>query len=420
MRKIFVLLLAFSLASPAFANPLDEARALRKEAARLEANGDIKGAAQAFEKALQIQPGHRSYWLNLAVYSAQMGDMDKAKYWLQQFAGAGLYFAPAPLASALGITLDDPKFGPVLRAIGDNARPMGTAEVYTQVPMQDLLVEGITYDAASKCLFFSTVVGRNILAGKKGGKFSPFTDQQPALRSLFSMVVDQKQNLLWVTSGTLAQTPLQDGEKPASGLFAFDLNSKKIIHAYDMGDEATMLGDLTLGPDGWLYASDGQGAAIYRFSSNGDKWSKVDMGDTLSSPQGIVIKDGVLYVANYSTGIVRKDLNGGQARLLPAPPNTSLIGVDGLIGDGDTLIGIQNGANPKRIVRIDLNQKRDAINAVSALLQGHEAMEEPTQGVIIDNHLVFIANAQWQSFPENGKTPETARNPVQILSLVLR
>ncbi len=416
----FFLVLGLALPEMAIAqNPLEQARVLRKQAAALENNGDFAGASKAFERALLLQPGHRSYWLNLALLAEKSGHRANAIGWLEKFTQAGLYFPPQRLANALGVAMDDADYAAVLRALDHNNSPLGQTSIRARVAANDVLVEGIALDPKSGRTFVSTIVGRSILMAEENGEFTNFVHDDPRLRSLFSLAIDRRRNLLWVTSGTIENTPLDEGESPASGLYAFDLDTGKSAHAFDMSEHAKMLGDLTLGADGCLYASDGLGGAVFRFSANGRRWKKLETGNVFSSPQGIAFLGDSMFVADYSTGLVRVDQKQKTAQLLPAPLNTSLIGLDGLIAHKGKLIGIQNGASPMRIVQITLSEDQSAIAAVDVLLQNDKNMEDPTQGVIENDNLHFIGNAQWARFPTDGSAPKTPREPTRILTLPL-
>jgi hypothetical protein len=422
MKLSFGLIVVFLLAMTANASPLEEARSLRAKANACEAAGDLACAISAFETALELQPGHRMYWLNMAIWNQQIGNRPKALAWLQEFANAGLYVAPSAMAGALEVALDDPDFGPVLQQIQTNAEPMGEAELYQQISETNLLVEGIAFDPQTGRTFVSTIAERSIWFAEKSGAFTPFVSDDSRLRSLFSLVVDADRHLLWVTSGTLEQTFLTNDEPATTGLFAFDLSNGVPVRHYDLTDKAKILGDLAQAEDGTLYASDGMDGAIWQFAADGRSAQKLDTGEALSSPQGIVVRGKTLFVADYSTGLFRIDLQPKakpMIRQIPAPAGTSLIGMDGLVDVGDALLAIQNGAAPKRLLRIELTANQTEVRQAKPVLQGHPMMEEPTQGVLVGDHLLFIANAQWAKFAADGSDPKTPREPVNILSLAL-
>lgn len=417
MRQLRGILIGLSLivGAPAFAGSLDEARALRQQAAQAEKDGDIVGAISAFEQALTIQPGHPSYWLNLAIWEKQQGHDVAALGWLNKFANAGLTFDPDRLAGYLKVDRDDARFSGVLNAIAANARPVGKARNIAVFDQVDALTESMSVDRNR--LYLGTIADGRIWRREDKGDFAVFIDDPAHLVSAFSLAVDHVRGVLWVTSGTLPQSPKRDETAWKSGLLAYDLQSGKFIKGVDMGDDASMLGDLLQTKDGTLYAADGQSGAVWKFSPDLDQREKLPTGEQLSSPQGMAELPGGLLIADYSTGLW---LWGAETlHHVQAPDNVSLIGLDGMARAGDRVIAIQNGVNPKRVLSLTLSEDGRRLTRWNVLAQNLPGMEEPTQGLVHQNEFWFVANAQWATFPDDGAAPKTPRQPVNILAVEL-
>jgi hypothetical protein len=126
-----------------------------------------------------------------------------------------------------------------------------------------------------------------------------------------------------------------------------------------------------------------------------------------------------LFVADYLQGIARVDLKHGEVAFLPPPEELLTSGIDGLLLAGDSLVGIQNGLRPHRVVRLELDPAHSRITGGSVLERAHRRFDEPTLGVVVGDALYYVANSQYGHFDENGSPDlERLREPV-VLRLTL-
>ena len=88
-------------------------------------------------------------------------------------------------------------------------------------------------------------------------------------------------------------------------------------------------------------------------------------------------------------------------RLADAASSTSL-GVDGLVWYHNSLIGIQNGVAPARVVRFHLDASGTRIVRQEILDRNSDVADEPTIGVVIGSEYVYVANSQWEKHDDNG------------------
>jgi hypothetical protein len=184
-----------------------------------------------------------------------------------------------------------------------------------------------------------------------------------------------------------------------------------------------VLGDLTLSRAGDVYASDSRGPALYRVVAGRDSLERFVESPLLLSAQGLALAadERTLYVADYARGLLGVDLATRTVRPLRASPQVLVLGIDGLYRVGHDLIGVQNGVEPHRVVRLDLNASGDSLIAVTVLERAHPDYAEPTLGVVVDADLYYVANAQYERFGDDGAIaqPDSLRQPV-VLSLPLR
>jgi len=102
---------------------------------------------------------------------------------------------------------------------------------------------------------------------------------------------------------------------------------------------------------------------------------------------------------------------------LLAPADTTLLGCDGLVRVGNsTLIAVQNGVRPARILRLALDPSNSVVTDVTVLAAGHPAMLDVALGCLVDDKFVFIGDAGWNRHGPNASVPPGPR-PVPILSV---
>ena len=179
-----------------------------------------------------------------------------------------------------------------------------------------------------------------------------------------------------------------------------------------------MLGDVTLGPDGTVYVAGGD---LLQLRPGGAALEVLLPAGLMRSPQGMAVTpDGAaLIVADYSSGLWRVDRASGAAVRLAAPPNASLIGIDGLISDGRFLYALQNGVAPQRVMKLRPDAAWSRIEAVDLLAANLPQLDEPTTGLVRDGELVFVSRSQWSDFDGEGAPRSPEPEPALISRLRL-
>ena len=71
----------------------------------------------------------------------------------------------------------------------------------------------------------------------------------------------------------------------------------------------------------------------------------------------------------------------------------------------DSLLAIQNGTRPQRILRLRLDAAKSRIERVEVLAAAQPTWDEPTLGEVIGEEFCFVANSHWPKFGANGELP---------------
>lgn len=398
-------LLALAAAAPV-AGPFTGMR-MALQSAREGGDAD---RAQRFDAAIAAAPGNLEI-IREAI--AATDDPARRARLIERFAAIGGTFTLPTTAQLLASVPPADAAGLAAR-LAANRDPIVRSQALMAISAELPLIEGIAYDARRGCYYLSSVVGRYLHASC-GGRLRRLPLAEP-VGPILGIAYDPESDRLW-----FAAAPVFGATDRRTGLFAHDFRTATLV-AVAMPDGDLSLGDVMVGRGGEVFAADSRSGAVYRSKDGGPLVAIVPPG-VLRSAQGMALSaDGrSLYVADYTLGLARVDLtSGGIAAVRPAP-GIGLNGIDGLVGDGGDLIAIQNGWRPARVLRLRLSADGDAIAAAEILERGHPSHDDPTQGVVVDGRLVYVANSQWPKYTENGDLhPGASQLPTHILALPLR
>lgn len=421
-----IALAALAWAAACGAQPADTSFFGRLRAARaLAADGD-RAAARAELLALDaIAGGFPSAAWNLAVIAAREGAHDEALRRLGTLADMGLAIRPKR-DSTFAALWGDARFEALVERFADNAAPVAHAEVVATLPDTALLAEDLAYDPRTETLYVSSIHRGKVIARGPDGAFRDFTTPGEAgVWGVYGLAIDPGRDVLWAS--TAAGENVEGHVAADSGrtaIVGWALSSgRRVAHAELPRDgRPHVLGDICLGPDGTVYATDSFGGGLYRLRPGAAALDTLAPPGTFGSPQmPVVAADGRrLYVADYPRGIVAFDLASRVVATLPKPPALAATGIDGMVALRDGLVAIQNGTPPIRVLWLPLDPDGARITGWTILEQGSPELGEPNHGAVAGDALWFIGNSGWDRVGADGTlaTPAGAKPPV-ILALPL-
>lgn len=395
---------------------------LRREAVTAINAGDmVTGAARLAEADARV-PNHPGLVILRAKVEAAQDHMPAAVALMDRYAGLGFTIDITADETLQRISIEN-GFAPVLALLNANAAPMGRLEIVGQIEGA-YLAEGVAFDARRNRYLISGVHGRTIVQVRREKSLSRYLAASPDIDSVQGLAVDEPRGLLWAATSARPQgKDIPADRKGRAGVLKIDLASGRVLARYDAPRAADRaLGDITVGADGTVYASDSIAGEVWRLKPGAAALDRILAPNTLASPQSMVVTpDGRgLIIADYPSGLHVLDLATGQVSRLPVPANASLIGTDGLIRDGNDLIAFQNGTNPQRVVRLKLDPGFTRVTAWSVLAANLPNLEEPTSGVVVGDDLVFVARSQWTDFKDDGTLRRDPPGPAVIARLKLR
>jgi len=406
-----------------WARASDAARAiaLAREGAKAAEAQDFAGYLAKMEEAVALRPDFPRMLVNLAAAQVATGREDEAIATLERFAALGVN-SPVEKSEDFAALRPRKEFQLVVKKLAANLYPRGAGEIAFSLRDVTGLLEGIAWREKTGEFFFGDVNGRAIWVRKKDGALRRFTPEGDDLFGVFGLAVDEAAGVLWAATSAVPAmrgfVPDQDG---TAALAEIDLESgaaRRIVPVVrQAGDlHSHVLGDLAVAADGSVFLTDSGAPVLWRLAPGGSALEVFVEHPEFLSLQGIALLGaGVAVLADHASGLLRVDLATRQVLRLEAPPDTTLIGLDGLCLTPDgTLLAVQNGLRPNRVLAIELEGMASAVASVAVLESGHLAMAAPSLGCLAtDGDFYFVGNAGWTRF-ENTEGQPTPPRPVPV------
>jgi hypothetical protein len=326
------------------------------------------------------------------------------------------------LYAALGLGKDldaDARFS------GYRALPQFASRIVAQLTDSTFWPEGMDYDARTGRYYVASVRHRTIAEVANGRVVRELWPRdRPRIGAVLGVRVDPRTGVLWAT---LAGIPQMEGFTPSDSTIAalvrvritdgvierrWDLPPAKLGH---------VLGDLVVGPLGDVLVTDSNDPVLYRLRPGADTLERIT-SPYFRSLQGLApMPNGrILYLADYSHGLLRLDLATNDVSRVDDAPGSTSLGCDGLAWYNGSIVAVQNGVEPARVMRFVLDTSGRRIASAEVLDQHVAIADEPTIGAVVGNEFVYVANSQWEKYTDAGKRkPEKALTSPVLLAVPL-
>ena len=368
-------------------------------AADEQATAAAKASLGRVEASRKERPGDGLLVYYEATIRLRLGEREKAFELLRSLKGRKLGLVPAR-DTGFDAVWDDPEFRKIRTELASDEAETPAAPVAFRLSDPRLIPEGIAHAETSNRFFLGSIAQRKIVVADGKGVARDFSKPSDKLDAVLGLAVDAARGHLYAvsTNGFLDEA----SKERRNSVARYDLKTESLLDRFDAPD-AVQLNDVTIAPDGTLYATDSGGATLFRRKPDEGMLKPFGEKGDLRGANGIALgTDGALYVTS-STGIARVDTTTGKPTRLPQPDSIVTGGIDGLYWDKGDLIGIQNSTNPGRVVRIKLEHKGNRIAGLTVLQSHHHPdFAEPTTGVIANGKLHVIANSYVGHFQPDG------------------
>lgn len=298
-------------------------------------------------------------------------------------------------------------------------RPIVRSDTAVVIQDRQLHLESVAFDPVEKTLYGGSIHKRKIIRIDQRGNASDFTvSEENKMGGVFGLKVDAKRRILWACSSAIPEMQNYDSTV-MSTLLQFDLKTGHLIRIYEPQDTSQnhIFGDLVLSSTGTPYVSDSRKNIIYRYNEKTDKLVPFFSSPEFWNLQGLVFSadDKLLYIADYVKGIFILDMQKMVLSKLKTSYDLSLKGTDGILFYKNSLITIQNGVQPNRVVRHFLDPSGMMSTRYDYIDNAHPAFGEPTIGSLDGNKLYYVANSQWGGYENGTIKKEEDLKPIVVL-----
>ncbi len=375
---------------------------------------DANQAALArIESRLKERPADATLYFYLARVRAAQGDAKASVAALEKASELGDGFLPAKDEAWEKIWADDAF--QALRARMEKKLPrLDYAPTAIEIEDNNLIPEGIAYDAPSDSFFMGSIAKHKIIRILPEGDVKDFAT---GLDIVLGVAVDAPRRLLYAVS-TSAVT--DEGRKnKRNAIVVYEIDEHAFKRRVEVPD-AVQLNDVAIAPGGRVFTTDSGIGAVYEIKAD----STVK---TLAEPRALPGANGLaaapdakhLFVA-HSTGIATIDLESGAIKQLVNDTRENVSAIDGLYQWHGQLIGVQNVTTPGRVVLISLSGDGTHITKVQTMLSHHHnRLDEPTTGVPTDHGFFLLAATGIAHYNDEGKIVNADKVPKPTVVKVL-
>lgn len=284
-------------------------------------------------------------------------------------------------------------------------------------------IEAITYDNNSKSFYLGSIHKRKIIKKAANGKITDFIkSEEHGITSVFDIQVDEKRNILWACASPMPEMENYDSTLRAA-VYKFNASTGELLDVYQTeAPIESVFGDLALDSNGVVFISDGKSNTIYMVNEKAKRLDFYFTSEQFWNIQGITFSpdDQYLFISDYIKGPFRLNTSNKQLIKIESNIEQSLKGIDGLLFYENSLIAIQNGVTPNRVVRYSLNKSLDKILKQAIIENAHPAFNEPTMGCLVENQLFYVSNSLWGAYDENFIIKPELIEDVVILKYTLQ
>ena len=359
---------------------------------------DDQRLSWVLHRASELLPNSGDIKLQLALVYAKMGDKTRAYDTLlhMQIQGFGYDLST------------DPRFEPVhgtkvwdyiVANLAVNSKSFGEGKVAFDLPKTDNLMNALAWDPKRKSLLIGSARDGSIHRLDEKGKLTDFiaAGANANLWGVDALGVDGEHGKLYVATSSspkFARFSADNANK--SALLEFDLASGKFVKKYTPAqDVPRTFNDIAVSANGMVFVADGAHRVVFKLE--GDALKPVVQNSKLSAISAIAVSSNgrVLYIADYALGIFGFDLAKGEA--FEPKYNADQLVLGGIVGMhfyDDTLVVIEDGMTPKRVMRLGLSPDGRAIIAAMPLDVASQDFIALGNGTLAGDKLYFVANRQ--------------------------
>ena len=400
--------------------------ALSKLAQLYAAQNDTQRFIWALRRITELMPNSGDLRLQLAMAYAKVDDKSSAYDTLMHMQIQGFGYDIGK----------DPRFEPIhgtkvwdylVANLQVNAKQFGEGKPAFELAKGDHLYDALAWDAKRKRFLVGGAREGKVQLADASGKLTDFisTDAHNGLWGIDALGVDAAHGKLYVaSSATAIYKGFNADNAGQAGIFEFELGSGKFVKKYTFAkpDGAHRLTALAVGKDGQVFAADSARKQVFKL--DGGSLKEILSNPKLTSISALALSDDgrTLYLADFALGVFGYDLTKGQA--FEPRHNAANLVLGGIVGmhwyDG-TLVIVENGMVPKRVMRLQLSADGRNIEGAMPLDAAQPAFEALGPGTVADDKLYFFTNREDALYDSHGVLTQPDKlEPARVFASNLR
>ncbi|MEM7107006.1 MAG: hypothetical protein AAF519_02180 [Bacteroidota bacterium] len=361
---------------------------------------------ECFKKANEIRPNHPTITYNLASAYAINEKVEASFMVIQQLINMN--------TNQLEVIKKDSDFRSIVELQGfkdleqyaeQKSSLISESRMDNSIRLDSIHIEGIAYNPAKNEYYLGAVNTRSLFSYSDTGLSAIINFRDiPNVFSILGVAYHALSNSIWLCTSALPQmSDYSETKSGYSSIIEYSLDQKRVITEI-LKRGASAFGDLTISKNGRVFVSDGLSNKIFEVQSGDTVLSTfVNLSSEAFNLQGLALSpnEECLFVADYISGIFKINTATKSKTKIALPKNVSPKGIDGLYFYRNSLLAIQNGTTPFRVMKLNLDAKKENVTDAEIFDQARPELGEPTQGVIRDDRFVYIANSPWSHYTEN-------------------
>lgn len=403
---------------------IDSAAAARVAYRAASQAATVPETVAALLRAAHAWPTQPAYWMAAARMGARASDTSAVRESLTALArmevGASILSDTAVLRMSSSRSMRD------IRANLERS----AASISAGVPIATLsdstvFAEGVDADPRTGTLYVASIRQRTVFAVQANGQIRNLdVARAPNIGAILGVRVARDGLSLYATTvGLPTMERYSAADSSIAAIVRIRIADGTITGRWDIPADGAkhLLGDLAIADDGTVTASDSFTPVLFQLRPGSDSLTLM-RHPLFRSLQGVAPVPGStrLIVADYSHGLLRVDPGTRTVTRIADATGTTSLGVDGISWIDGSVVAVQNGIAPARIVRFALNDEQSQILSAQVIDRQPEVADEPTIGTIWRGGFVYVANSQWEKYDDAGKRrPGTSVRATQLLCVPL-
>jgi len=388
-------------------------------------DGEYLRFVQATIKLREKRPYEPQYMVGMVVGAALLGRHNTAYNYMHVMQQQGLSYDFNSTEDTLSIR-DTEVYKYLNDLLVKAGEPSGEGKVAFTLPEASLQPETIAWDSRRRKFLIGTIDSGALLAVTPAGEVEELlhSTNENGLLAITGIAVDESHNRLWLdTAGVPGFSGVLPTELGRGALLEFSLDSLQLLQRYDIPVDGLLHvpGSLAVTPAGDVYVMDRAVPMVFRKLAGGKKVEVFMASKDLSGFRDLALSDSgdKLYLADASPGIAVVDIEKQSLSALGGPETLNLSGMSGLAYSRGHLFVLQNGIQPQRLLRLDLDPNGMQVVDVVALAVALPDFKSPSFEVVQDGMVYYFAGSNVSAVKGEPAPVVVMKTPVELTKPVV-